>query len=237
MSLSTWETFWDRQHGEGSSPIGRWLFKLREQRVGVAYAKVAMRYVPQQGRVLEAGCGSAIGSVWLHKMRQDAIVALDLYERALRVCQDTAQRHAARVELVQGSLFALPFPDKSFTLCWNSGTLEHFYHDDLVAIIREMRRVSRVAIGIVPAQHPMWSWPLAIARRLGPKVESLVNEGGYFRLYREREFREIFAEAAFDRTESLTFHSAGFPFTVAIGIDAVPATSAASPPASAVTAR
>ncbi|GEM_PF-2278001 len=220
MSLPvTWETFWDQQHGTKASPIGKWLFNLREKRVGVDYAKVAMRYTTSKGRVLEAGCGSAIGSIWLNRIRQDEIVALDLFPKALEVCGETAQRHNAKVELVRGNLFSLPFPDKSFSLCWNSGTLEHFYHDDVIAIIREMRRVSKVAIGIVPADHFMWSVPLTLARWMGPKVESLVNEGGYFRLYPEKEFHDLFKEVGFDRTESMTLHSAGFPFTVAVGID------------------
>ena len=222
MSLVTWETYWSGQHGQQSSAVGRWLFRLREQRVGVAYARVAMRYATQRGRVLEAGCGSAVGSLWLAKLRHDEIVALDIFDRALEVVRDRATFHQVAVALVRGDLRTLPFPDKTFDLCWNSGTLEHFYHDDVLALIREMRRVSKVALGIVPAQHPIWSWPLKIARWMGPKVESLVLEGGYYRLYREREFRGLFEEAGFDRVESMTMWSAGFPFVVAAGFEATP---------------
>jgi malonyl-CoA O-methyltransferase len=107
-------------------------------------AMLALLPASLHGRsVLDAGCGS--GRYMLHALRRGAAqvtgidLSLEMLERA--GAELAAWPHAADIELVQGSVMALPLPDASADLVICGLTIGHL--DRLQSTLAELRRVAR----------------------------------------------------------------------------------------------
>jgi ubiquinone/menaquinone biosynthesis C-methylase UbiE len=99
--------------------------------------------------VLDIGCGSAdIPRALLAEARRRGrrleIVCLDRSEAVLAIARHRANGDAA-LRFTRGDGAALPFPDASFDIVTCTLALHHFEPAEAVAVLREMRRVARVA--------------------------------------------------------------------------------------------
>ena len=97
--------------------------------------------VPLQGdeRALDAGTGTGPLAFALAPLVRE-VVAVDLVPEMLAQARARAGEHP-NVELVEGDLYALPFPDGSFDLVASARTLHHL--DDPGAAVHELGRVLR----------------------------------------------------------------------------------------------
>ncbi|MBP8973886.1 MAG: class I SAM-dependent methyltransferase [Anaerolineae bacterium] len=93
------------------------------------------RYLPQEGIILEAGCG--LGTV-IMKLREMGFrtIGLDYAERALR----TARAYDPALSLQAGDVHALPYRANSLGGYLSFGVLEHFAHG-VGPALREANRV------------------------------------------------------------------------------------------------
>jgi len=98
-----------------------------------------------RGRVLEVGCGNGAIAERLRDARHD-VVAVDVTMGSAR-----ATRERARCDVLLAGLPDLPFPDGAFDTVVCSHTLEHI--PDLWGAVRELRRVARRVIVVVPCQR------------------------------------------------------------------------------------
>ncbi|GAW29465.1 glycosyltransferase [Carboxydocella sp. ULO1] len=92
--------------------------------------------------LLEVGSGSGEISAALAQNGYECTL-LDASDVALNLSKLLFENNNCKGNFVKGDLFNLPFPDESFDIVWNSGVLEHFDDVEIVAALREMRRVSR----------------------------------------------------------------------------------------------
>jgi ubiquinone/menaquinone biosynthesis C-methylase UbiE len=98
--------------------------------------------VPRNAAILDIGCG---GGRTVHRLAalapEGEVVGLDYSAASVTVSRDTnAQGIAAgRVQIEQGSVAALPFPDSTFDVITAVET--HYYWPDLSANVREVLRV------------------------------------------------------------------------------------------------
>jgi len=157
-----WEEYWEEK--EGKSLLGKFLFKFREKFWVRLFVKFAVD-MTEKGRVLEAGSGSALSSIFLTKERRDDVTALDISMNALRKAHESAKRFDVKLGVVKGDIYRLPFNDKTFTFTWNSGTLEHF--QDPIPVLKEMSRVANAVICIVPAKSLAFSLVLKVTGLFG----------------------------------------------------------------------
>ncbi len=107
--------------------------------------------LPQQARILDAGCGSGRNMVELAS--HGTVTGIELSQTSV-----TLARERNRGEVVAGSILQMPFAEDSFDLAMSLDVIEHL-EDDLAAL-RELRRV--VAPGgtllvAVPAYQWLWS--------------------------------------------------------------------------------
>lgn len=99
--------------------------------------------------VLEAGCGSGKGSLLL---KGDINLTLvDISEEALNLSRFFARKLNKNkgVKYIQASLFDLPLHNNSYDLVWNAGTIEHYNEPEIISLIKEMSRVTKVGGYIV----------------------------------------------------------------------------------------
>lgn len=136
-------------------------FTMSPQEIAAAYAKLdagGARYrdtdtTPAQieaivaaaeGRVLEVGCGN--GAVAERLRANHEVVAVDV-----TLGSALATRERADCTVALAALPNLPFADRAFDTVVCAHTLEHI--PDLYGAARELRRVARRAIIVVPRQR------------------------------------------------------------------------------------
>lgn len=132
-----WDKYW------GASSIKRWLTeKVRQIYFAGMFADRVKDFV-KEGRVLEAGCGSA---KILERLNNKYItIGCDISFSAANMAQGRCNY------LIVCDIKKLPFKDKSFELIFNQGVMEHFEDTETISILREFKRVSCKTLIIVPA--------------------------------------------------------------------------------------
>ena len=98
--------------------------------------------VPKEAVVLDVGCGGGRTVRMLAAMASEGkVIGLDYSAASVAVSRDSNAREieAGRVRIDQGSVAALPFPDRTFDIVTAVET--HYYWPDLPANVREILRV------------------------------------------------------------------------------------------------
>jgi ubiquinone/menaquinone biosynthesis C-methylase UbiE len=98
--------------------------------------------VLKSAAILDVGCGGGRTVRKLAALAPEGIViGLDYSAASLAVSRETNSKEieAGRVQIGQGSVVALPFPDRTFDIVTAVET--HYYWPDLPANVREMLRV------------------------------------------------------------------------------------------------
>jgi ubiquinone/menaquinone biosynthesis C-methylase UbiE len=98
-------------------------------------------------RVLDAACGSGSFLPWLAELvgPDGTLTALDLApENAAQVARRVAEwALPCPVEVREGTVLALPYPDASFDAAWFANTSQYLTDEELATAFTELRRVVR----------------------------------------------------------------------------------------------
>lgn len=89
--------------------------------------------------ILEVGCNVGIQLSLLQAAGFKNLHGIEINPGAVQ----EARARLPQATIVEGSAFALPFPDKAFDLVFTSGVLIHIHPDDVVEAMREIHRVSK----------------------------------------------------------------------------------------------
>jgi ubiquinone/menaquinone biosynthesis C-methylase UbiE len=108
-------------------------------------------FVPEGSRVLDAGCG--VGHVTGPYCEKYTITGLDEQTSAVSYC-----RALWKGSYIQGSLYKIPFEDRSFDLVFFLDAIEHL--SDPVTALRELARVmkpdAKILICTMNYSSPLW---------------------------------------------------------------------------------
>lgn len=132
-----------RQVRKPSGPFGRRV--VRAMNLGHATMTdwgLRQIIVPKDAVILDVGCGGGRTVQRLAAMAPDGkVIGLDYSAASVAVSRDTNARQieAERVRIEQGSVAALPFPDRTFDIVTAVET--HYYWPDLPQDVREILRV------------------------------------------------------------------------------------------------
>jgi SAM-dependent methyltransferase len=134
---------WDRLYAEAIHPVTK---------LHTPVARV-MEELTRPGEVLlEAGCGNGAISAELAsvgRVIELADFSRGILDRCLKLFE-ASQLPRPAITLADLTK-PLPWPDKAVDVAWSSGVLEHWTDEELVPIVREMRRISRRAVvSLVP---------------------------------------------------------------------------------------
>lgn len=133
--------------------------------------------------VLDAGCGGGRNTIAMARLGAAEAHGIDLGAEGIA---DASRRAAAlpNVRFQQGSVEAIPYPDRSFDIVWCAGVLMHTEHDDRT--LDELARVIRpggLLYMLVYATGGM-RWPLIqllrpLAAQIGQaRMEEAVERSG-----------------------------------------------------------
>lgn len=103
-------------------------------------------------RLMEAGCGSAIMSIFFSMAGVD-VTACDREEDVLKKAQETARVWKAKVRFEKQDIFRLKFPADHFDAVFSQGVLEHMSDDEMRAACKEALRVAPVFLFSVPSHY------------------------------------------------------------------------------------
>ncbi len=113
--------------------------------------------------VLDAGCGEGYTVKYLaERNRGWKLTGVDLSEQAIAYAQmQLGERARFRI----GSVYKLPFSDRSFDTVVCSEVLEHLDEPDRA--MAELKRVARNAVVITVPREPYFQWLNNVGQRLG----------------------------------------------------------------------
>lgn len=124
-----------------------WLGRRVVRAMNVGHAKMTdwglqQVTVPKNAAILDVGCGGGwtVGKL-VALVPEGKVVGLDYSSASVAVSRDTNAHEieAGRVQIEQGSVAALPFPDRSFDMVTAVET--HYYWPNLPANVRDVLRV------------------------------------------------------------------------------------------------
>jgi len=122
----SWDSIWKEKKCTTDFSL-RWLRFLSRKAASL----------PEDAKILEAGCGSGEGIAVFADGKRTAIGS-DISDEALK---KTASRE--NVTAVYGDNFKLPFESGTFDLVFNSGVIEHYKYPQNVMQLKEMKRVTK----------------------------------------------------------------------------------------------
>jgi SAM-dependent methyltransferase len=152
-------TYWD---AIGQAPTEEALGKaLRSTARLGPHGRFFRKWLPREGRILEAGCGNGL---WVSRLRENGYdcLGIDLSIPTLL----RSRKHRGDLPLVGGDVTRLPFNDASLSGYVSFGVVEHF-RDGPQSVLREAKRVLKSG-GILCVSVPYENY---LRRRLESRTE------------------------------------------------------------------
>jgi len=125
--------------------------KMRHFYFAKIFTKIVRKY-QDNGRILEAGCGSGVYLGRLKKNRKITPVGIDYSKSSIKVAKRNCDN------LVLGDIRYLPFKNNSFDMVFNQGVMEHFSEMEFKDILKELKRVSKKILIIVPSKTSIFKF-------------------------------------------------------------------------------
>lgn len=114
------------------------------------FLKEILRGAPRT--TLEAGCGSAVMSIFL-AMTGVQTTACDRDKEVLQKASQTARQWNGPVKFVKEDILKMSFADNSFEVVFSQGVLEHMNDEQIRRASRESLRVAKRFIFSVPGEN------------------------------------------------------------------------------------
>ncbi|MBN1963614.1 MAG: class I SAM-dependent methyltransferase [Anaerolineae bacterium] len=163
-------------------------------------------YLPQDGIVLEAGCGLAATVIWLREHGFD-VIGLDYAVQALH----KARAYDPTLALQAGDIHHLPYADASLGAYLSFGVLEHFAHG-MGPALQEAARVLRPGgVLVLTIPYPSVVYRLVQWRRKQRGESRLTNDDFYESTYTQHDLRREAQAAGF---EVVAVHPTSHAFTL-----------------------
>lgn len=137
---------------------------------------------PAKGRILEAGCGTALLSVLLADLGF-FVTAMDYTKEIVDYAKSKCRLNSVHLDFVRGDIFDLSsfFRPKEFDTVCHSGVLEHFSDEQIIKSLLEHRKVSKRVIFNIPNNRSKITPESFGDERLmsNEKWVKLIREAGY----------------------------------------------------------
>lgn len=161
-------------------------------------------------KILDYGCGNGIHSVWLAEYGAE-VVGIDLSKYSLQIAKERAKKEGIdnKAEFLMMDCENLDFPDDSFDIIFDGGTLSSLDFKKALPEISRVLRPGGFLIGIETLGHN----PLTNLKRKINKITGKRTEWAAAHIFQTQDLRQ--AEKYFNRIETHFFHFVSwivFPF-------------------------
>ena len=144
--------------------------------------------------ILDAGCGE--GFVTGYLAARDSTLSLTGVDLNQAAIDYAARRFGKHARFQTGSVYKLPFSDKSFDLVLCSEVLEHLSDPNFA--VRELKRVAQSYVLVTVPREPLFKWTNDLSRALGFSMDP-----GHVNFWTVTSFRKYirahFADPTFAR--------------------------------------
>lgn len=146
---------------------------------------------PKGTRAVEVGSGPAHDSLVLAEQGLETW-GIDWSLKGLQAGRDLYRDEGQVLCPVCADIRELPIRDESFDFVWNAGVLEHFQDEDVLKVLREMRRIARpggTVLAVVPNRFYFWYQAHLAWKRLRRKEHQYSFERAFDANYMATQFR------------------------------------------------
>jgi GT2 family glycosyltransferase/2-polyprenyl-3-methyl-5-hydroxy-6-metoxy-1,4-benzoquinol methylase/glycosyltransferase involved in cell wall biosynthesis len=124
---------------------------------GEELAEQVAHLVPENGSILEAGCGAGWQTLSLARTGKYKLSLMDFSAEALRYSANIFQQERVQAEFIRQDAFVHGEP--KYDLVFNAGVLEHYDMDEQAELLRAMASWSRrYVMVLVPNRLCYWYW-------------------------------------------------------------------------------
>jgi len=179
-------TFTTRQFGNPSGLFGKFIGNgMAKRNIYHAQWTVSLLDIQPQQRVLEIGFGPGVSTqIVAEKASQGFVAGID---HSQTMIQAASQRNAkaiqtGRMELKQGEVGSLPYPDESFDIVLSLHSI--YFWQNPVECLREIKRVLRPDGRLAITIQPKDKWVQNVDDKVmtlyfGKDLASMFSEAGY----------------------------------------------------------
>ena len=107
-----------------------------------------LKFVPRQGKTLEAGCGLGRNNFYLESLGID-IDGLDFSYETITLLNSWKKKNEYNSNFIQGDITKLPYPDNSLSGYMSLGVIEHFIEGPQKALAEAYRVLRPGGIAII----------------------------------------------------------------------------------------
>jgi len=129
-----WENYWSREKKRIVYDIIASFY--RDKIIKKALTFFIKKYLPENSKVLHAGCGSGEVDTFIRDYIK--ITALDFSDNALRLYKRVNGESSTTIK---ADIKNLPFENGTFDGIYNLGVMEHFEEAEVIFILKEFHRV------------------------------------------------------------------------------------------------
>lgn len=187
---SFWDRSWDRALQTEPSDQNSDTLENHIDRLKVEFLADVL---PEEGRAVEMGCGSARLLARIGGQTDLELVAVDSSPSALALAGETARRIGRPITLLACDVRAVPLAEGSCALVLSGGLLEHF--EDPKPVLSEMVRVLEPGglfyADVVPRTLSLYRWRSAWRMVRSPWMRQGVYESSLGARYYVRALEEL----------------------------------------------
>jgi 2-polyprenyl-3-methyl-5-hydroxy-6-metoxy-1,4-benzoquinol methylase len=171
------------------------------------------QYVEKGERILEAGIGSAVESIYLSHLGYK-VFGIDndlvIVSRAI----DLNRKLGASARFFKMDMFKMGFKEGVFGIVFHSGVLEHYNETEIITVLTEQLKVAKLVIFSIPSDK----FPL---RNTGTYLEGIFGDENFWglkkwkKILRNFKIIEIFGETAvLPKWKRFLIHLVYLPFWI-----------------------
>jgi len=151
MNMNQKNSSWVEVYAEKIKLDGSLKYVDRKAKEKSALIENIINNTPKEGRILEAGCGTAAISIYLGNLGYN-VTALDVEPDMLELARDISKNFERKPNFVVGDIRYLKFARNSFDTSFSNGVLEHFSDEEIRRSIEAQTVCCRRVIFSVPSK-------------------------------------------------------------------------------------
>jgi len=105
----------------------------------VELKEILDKYAKENVEIIEVGCETGISSLILSEKFNKTL--LDLNPDALELAKKLFKEFNQKANFVEADMFQMPFDDEKFDIVFNAGVIEHFKKKEVIAALKEYKRI------------------------------------------------------------------------------------------------